>query len=182
MPVSPEQATQTFTLDKTHSAIQFAVRHLMIAKVRGRFTAFSGKIELPKDSDIPSSVDVTIDASSVDTREDQRDAHLRSADFLDAQTFPELVFRSTKVTGTPNEFKIFGNLTIHGTTREVVLSAVFEGRGTDPWGNARVGYEANTIINRKDFGLTWNQVLEAGGVAVGDEVRIELNVEAVAQP
>ena len=175
-----EQTTQAFTIDPVHTSVGFVVRHLMIAKVRGHFKSVAGTIAIPAGSDVPTAVEVTIDGSSIDTREPQRDDHLRSPDFLDAAKYPTLTFRSTSIAGTPDAFQVHGDLTIHGTTRPVVLAATFEGRTTDPWGNLRAGYEAHTTISRKDFGLTWNQVLEAGGVAVGDEVRIELSVEAIA--
>jgi polyisoprenoid-binding protein YceI len=180
MTTAQEKTTQVFTIDPVHTSVGFVVRHMMIAKVRGHFKSVSGTIAIPVGSDLPSTVDVTIDASSVDTREPQRDDHLRSADFLDVATYPTLAFASSHVTGTGTAFQIHGDLTIHGTTRPVVLAATFEGRATDPWGNGRVGYEANTTISRKDFGLTWNQMIETGGVAVSDEVRIELSVEAIA--
>ncbi|MGC9991984.1 MAG: YceI family protein [Candidatus Cybelea sp.] len=175
-----EKNTQIFTIDPIHTNVGFSVRHLMIAKVRGHFKAVAGTIAIPPGSDVPEAVDVTIEGTSIDTREPQRDDHLRSPDFLDVATHPTLRFASTSISGSPDAFEIHGDMTIHGTTRPVVLHATFEGRVTDPWGNLRAGYEANTTISRKDFGLTWNQVLEAGGVAVGDEVRIELNVEAIA--
>jgi polyisoprenoid-binding protein YceI len=181
MTAAQEQTHQVFTLDPAHTSVGFVVRHLMITKVRGRFASVAGTIAIPAGSDVPDSVEVTIDGSSVDTREPQRDEHLRSADFLDVGTHPTITFRSTRITGSSDAFKIHGDLTIRGTTRPVVLEATSEGSVTDPWGNLRAGYEAETTISRKDFGLTWNQMLEAGGVAVGDEVRIELNVEAIAQ-
>ncbi len=180
MSLVQEQNTQVFNIDPAHTSVGFVVRHLMITKVRGRFATVTGTISVPSGSDVPEAVDVTIDGSSIDTREPQRDEHLRSADFLDVAVHPSITFRSTKITGTPEAFKIHGDLTIHGTTRPVVLEATFEGRAKDPWGNLRAGYEANATISRKDFGLTWNQMLEAGGVAVGDEVRIELGIEAIA--
>jgi polyisoprenoid-binding protein YceI len=175
-----DKSTQIFTIDPIHSNVGFSVRHLMIAKVRGHFKAVSGTIVIPAGSDVPEAVDVTIDGASIDTREPQRDDHLRSPDFLDVATYPTLRFVSTSISGDPSAFEIHGDLTIHGTTRPVVLNATFEGRANDPWGNLRAGYEATTKISRKEFGLTWNQALEAGGVAVGDEVRIELSVEAIA--
>ena len=173
------QEKTTYHLDPPHTTIEFVVRHLMITKVRGHFTKFDGTLELPSGSDVPSSISVTIDAASIDTREEQRDAHLRSADFLEVEKYPQLVFRSDRVEGTPAEFKAYGTLTLHGVTRDVTLDGTFEGRTGDPWGGTRVGYSAHTTINRKDFGLTWNAALETGGVVVGDEVRIELNVQAV---
>ena len=173
--------SQTYAIDPSHTTVEFVVRHMMIAKVRGRFTSVSGTLVVPEGSNVPTAVDVTIDPATIDTREEQRDAHLRSADFLDAEKFSSLTFHATGVEGSGDAFTVRGNLTIHGTTREVALDATFEGRGSDPWGNQRIGYEARTKISRKDFGLEWNQALETGGVLVGDEVRIELNVEAIAQ-
>ena len=168
-----------YTLDPAHTTVEFVVRHLMITKVRGRFTAFDGEVELTPAGDLPSRIRARIDAASIDTREDQRDAHLRSADFFDVEKYPQLAFESTRIDGTPDDFTIDGKLTIHGVTRDVTLAGSFEGRVTDPWGGVRVGYTAHGKINRKDFGLNWNAALETGGVVVGDEVRIELNVEAV---
>lgn len=175
------QTTKTYSIDPAHTTAEFVVRHMMISKVRGRFTSVAGTIEVPDGTGVPAAVAVTIDAASIDTREEQRDAHLRSADFLEAETYGQITFTSTGVDGSGDAFKVRGDLTIHGVTREVVLDTTFEGRGSDPWGNERIGYEAHTKISRKDFGLGWNQALEAGGVLVGDEVKIELNVEAIAQ-
>ena len=169
----------SYSIDSSHTAVEFVVRHLMITKVRGRFGAVSGSIELEPGNDVPRSVRATIDATSIDTREAQRDAHLKSADFFEVEKYPSLEFASTRIEGEAGAFTIYGNLTIHGVTREVALKAQFEGRAADPWGGQRVGYSASTSINRKDFGLTWNAALETGGVVVGDEVRIELEVEAV---
>jgi polyisoprenoid-binding protein YceI len=173
------QENTIYGLDRAHTTVEFIVRHLMIAKVRGRFTAFDGQIELAPGSDLPTSITATIDAGSIDTREEQRDAHLLSADFFDVAQFPHLTFESTAIHGAPDDFTIDGKLTIHGITRDVKLSGSFEGRAADPWGGLRVGYAAHGTINRKDFGVAWNAALETGGVVLGDEVRIELNVEAV---
>jgi polyisoprenoid-binding protein YceI len=170
-----------YALDPSHSTVEFIVRHLMISKVRGRFSRFQGFIDLAPGSDLPEAIDVSIDAASIDTRDEQRDAHLRSADFFDVEAFPSLAFSSTRVEGTAEEFTVYGNLTIHGVTKEVALRGTFAGRGNDPWGGRRAGYSAHAKINRKDFGLTWNAALETGGVMVSDEVAIELNVEAVLQ-
>ncbi len=176
-----QQQTSVYSLDRAHTTIEFVVRHLMITKVRGRFTNFDGRIEVAPGSDLPQAIAARIEAASIDTREEQRDAHLRSADFFDVEKYPELTFESTRIQGAPDEFTVHGNLTIHGITREVALTGTFEGRTSDPWGGTRVGYAAHTTVNRKDFGLAWNAALETGGVVVGDEVRIELNVEAVLQ-
>lgn len=173
------QEKAVYALDQAHTTVEFVVRHLMITKVRGRFTAFDGSVDLEPGSDLPTAIRATIQAGSIDTREEQRDAHLRSADFFDAENFPTLEFESTRIDGTPDEFMIDGRLTIHGVTRDVSLRGNFEGRANDPWGGVRVGYSAHTTINRKDYGLNWNAALETGGVVVGDEVRIELNVEAI---
>jgi polyisoprenoid-binding protein YceI len=178
---APVQEKSIYALDTAHTTLEFVVRHLMITKVRGRFTAFDGHVELTPGNDLPSAVSARIDAASIDTREEQRDAHLRSADFFDVEKYPQLNFESTRIDGTPEDFTIEGKLTIHGVTRDVSLAAVFEGRTNDPWGGTRVGYSAHTTINRKDYGLAWNAALETGGVVVGDEVRIELNVEAILQ-
>ena len=173
------QENTVYTLDTAHTTVEFVVRHLMITKVRGRFTAFNGQIELASGSDLPISISATIDAASIDTREEQRDTHLRSADFFEVEKYPQLTFESERIEGTPEHFTIDGKLTIRGVTKDVRLSGTFEGRAKDPWGGVRVGYSAHGTINRKDFGLAWNAALETGGVVVGDEVRIELNVEAV---
>jgi polyisoprenoid-binding protein YceI len=176
------QEKALYELDPAHTTIGFVVRHLMISKVRGRFTRFTGQVELAPGSDLPAAISATIDAASIDTREEQRDAHLRSADFFDVEKFPQLIFESTGIAGTPQQFTVDGKLTIRGVTRDVKLTGSFEGRVNDPWGGVRVGYEAHGTIDRKDYGLAWNAALETGGVVVGDEVRIELNVEAILSP
>lgn len=172
--------TRNYTIDPAHTTVEFVVRHMMIAKVRGRFTYAEGTIVLPDGSNVPSAVDVSIDTASIATGEQQRDAHLRSADFFEAEKFPKITFHGAGVEGSGGTFQLAGQLTIHGVTREVILDVTFEGRGSDPWGNERIGYEATGKINRKDFGLTWNQGLETGGVLVSDEVKIELSVEGIA--
>jgi polyisoprenoid-binding protein YceI len=171
----------TYAVDPSHTTVEFVVRHLMIAKVRGRFAGVTGSIEIDAGSDLPTSVQATVDATTIDTRELQRDAHLKSADFFEVEKFPTLEFKSFRIDGTPSAFTIHGDLTIHGVTKPVAFKGEFEGRAADPWGGQRIGYSASATINRKDFGLTWNAALETGGVVVGDEVKIELNVEAVLQ-
>jgi polyisoprenoid-binding protein YceI len=167
----------SYAIDSAHTTAAFVVRHLMIAKVRGLFAGVSGTIEFERKSDVPSSVKVAIDATSIDTRDAQRDTHLKSADFFEVDKYPTLGFVSTRIDGTAEKFTVYGNLTIRGITRPVALNATFEGRGADMSGGQRVGYSASTTINRKDFGLAWNAALETGGVVVGDEVRIELDVQ-----
>jgi polyisoprenoid-binding protein YceI len=172
----------TWTIDAAHSQVEFAVRHLMISTVRGRFAGVKGTV-VSDDSDLGTAqVDVTIDVHTLDTLEAQRDAHLKSPDFFDAEKFPVLTFKSTRLTDLRGDrFKVVGDLTMHGVTREVTLDVTSEGRGKDPWGGERAGYSAVAKVNRSDFGLTWNQVLETGGIAVGDEIKISLDLELVKQ-
>jgi len=179
--MSPSTQTSritTWQIDPAHSQVEFSVRHLMISNVRGYFTGITGAIQLDEGKIENSSVEVTIDATSIDTRNGDRDAHLRSADFFHVEEFPTLAFRSTGVTKTGNNLEVAGELTIRGVTRPVVLRTEELGSGTDPWGNRKVAFHGETRVNRKDFGLTWNQALETGGVLVGDEVRIVVEVQA----
>jgi len=167
-----------WTIDAAHSEVGFAVKHLMISTVRGRFAAVSGTIEFGEGDYTDASVDVTIDAASIDTREEKRDAHLRSADFFDVEQFPTLTFKSRRVQGIKGDaFQLVGDLTIRDITREVVLDVEVEGFQRDPWGNQKAGFSASTKVNRKDFGLTWNAALETGGVLVADEIKISLDVQ-----
>jgi polyisoprenoid-binding protein YceI len=169
----------TYAADPAHSHIDFSVRHLMISKVRGAFESFTATLEVPDGTNLPSAVSAEIDAASIDTRVADRDSHLRSADFLDAATYPKLTFQSRSISGDASGFTIEGDLTIHGVTKPVTFDAEFEGSGKDPWGNDRAAYSASAKINRKEFGLTWNQALETGGVAVGEEITISIQLEAV---
>lgn len=171
--------TQRWTADLSHSSVNFSVRHLMIAKVHGRFSSWNAVVELDDEDPARSKVEVEIDAASVDTREPKRDEHLRSADFLDAANHPTLTFRSTSVVRNGDDLRVVGDLTIAGTTRPVTLAVEDLGRVADPWGGERAGFSAKTTIHRKDFGLTWNAALEAGGVVVGDKIEISIEVEAV---
>jgi polyisoprenoid-binding protein YceI len=178
--VEPVAGPTTWAIDPVHSSVEFAVRHLMITTVKGRFSEVSGGAVLDDGNPGAAQVEITIGAGSIDTREPQRDAHLRSADFFDAEKYPTLTFRSTGIRDRSDDgFKLVGNLTIHGVTREVVLDVTFEGRSKDPWGGQRAGYSATTKIKRSDFGLTWNQLLETGGLAVSDDVKITLDVQLV---
>jgi polyisoprenoid-binding protein YceI len=170
----------TYDIDPKHTSVEFVARHLMISKVRGRFDDVQGTITV---ADVPeeSSVEVTIGASSVRTGEDQRDAHLRSGDFFDVETHPTWTFKSTAVGQDGDQWKVTGDLTISGSTHPVVLDVEFDGANATPWGTTAVGFSASTEIDREQWGLTYNQVLETGGVMVGKKVRIELQVEAVAR-
>ena len=171
----------TWAIDPAHSHVGFSVRHMMISTVKGRFGEVAGTVVLDQDP-TASSVDATIGVASIDTREPQRDGHLRSGDFFDADQFPTITFKSRRVAkAAPDKLTVTGDLTIKGVTREVVLEVVEEGRGTDPWGGERAGFTAHTTINRRDFGLTYNQVLETGGVLVGEDIKISLDVELIKQ-
>ena len=172
-------ALASYSIDTAHSSVNFAVRHMVVAKTRGRFTKFSGSFSFDAADPSKSTVSVTIDASSIDTHEPQRDGHLRSPDFLDADTHKEITFTSKRVEGSGDELRVVGDLTIRGVTHEVTLDVEHHGGGKDPWGNEKTGFSAKTSINRKDYGLTWNQVLETGGVLVGEKIEIEIDVEAV---
>jgi polyisoprenoid-binding protein YceI len=172
----------TWTIDPAHSQVEFAVRHLMITKVRGRFAGVKGTLVTDEADPAKAQVEVVIDVNSIDTREPQRDAHLKSADFFDVETYPTITFKSTRVTDVRGDrFTLVGDLTIHGVTREVALDVTSEGRAKDPWGGERAGYSAATRINRRDFGLAWNQALETGGFVVGDEITISLDLELLRQ-
>ena len=174
--------TERWEIDSSHSSVHFSVRHLVIARVRGSFTRWSGTLQVPDGDFSKATVDVTIDASSIDTGVADRDAHLKSADFLDAGRHLELRFLGKRVQPRSGaEIDVVGDLTIKGVTREVVLRVEQHGQAKDPWGNLRAAFTAKVSIDRKDFGLTWNQVLEAGGVMVGDHVEIEADIEAVKQ-
>jgi polyisoprenoid-binding protein YceI len=174
--------TETWNIDASHSSIHFSIRHLVIAKVRGQFTRWSGAFTVDSNDFARGQVTATIDASSIDTGVADRDKHLKSPDFFDVATFPEITFKSTRIESAGKEhWKVIGDLTIHGVTREVTLQVEHTGGAKDPWGNQRLGFTAKTSIERKEFGLSWNQVLEAGGVMVGDKVDIEIDLEAVQQ-
>jgi polyisoprenoid-binding protein YceI len=172
----------TLVIDNAHTLVEFAVKHMMFTTVKGRFGQVEGTIIEHRTNHALSAVNVTIQVASIDTRDEKRDAHLRSADFFEADTFPTIVFNSTRVVPkSGDDFDVYGNLTIKQATKEVVLHATRTGEGRNPWGMTAVGFTAETRISRKDFGLTWNVALETGGVLVGEEIRISLEVEAIKQ-
>ena len=172
----------SWNIDTAHSQITFTVRHMVFAKVRGRFGKWTGALQLDPQDLGKSKVEVAIDASSIDTSEAQRDGHLKSPDFFDVARFPELKFKSRGVeTRGTDQARVSGDLTLHGVTKEVVLDVEISGRGKDPWGNERIGFSATTAIDRTDFGLKYNQALEAGGVLVGTRVDIDIDLQAVKQ-
>lgn len=176
-----QAATTSWNIDPAHTTAEFKVKHMMITNVKGQFSAVTGVVEIDPEEVANSRVEVSIDASSISTRDAQRDAHLKSPDFFDVEKFPTLSFASTRVTRKDDgELAVEGNLTIHGVTRKVVFEVEGPSQpAKDPWGNVRIGWSASTKINRKDFGLNWNAALEAGGLLVGDQVTITLDAQAV---
>jgi polyisoprenoid-binding protein YceI len=178
---TPQAVTTTWNIDPVHSVAEFKVKHMMISNVKGQFTRVKGTLTINETDLTQSHVEAEIEAASINTRDDQRDTHLKSADFFHAEKFPSLSFKSTRITRvTDGELKVAGDLTIHGVTRNVVFD--IEGPtppGKDPWGNTRRGLSATTKINRSDFGLTWNAALETGGILVGDEITITLDVQFI---
>jgi len=180
-PAAPQTATATWNIDPVHTVAEFKVKHMMISNVKGQFTAVTGVMTVDEADVTKSRVEATIEAASVHTRDAQRDAHLKSADFFDVEKFPTLSFKSTRVTrAADGELAVAGDLTIHGVTREVVFALEGPTPPTkDPWGNIRMGLSATTKISRKDYGLTWNAGLETGGILVGDDVTVTLDVEFV---
>lgn len=169
----------THAIDATHSNVEFAVKHMMISTVKGRFGDVSGTVTVPASGE--PTVDVTINAASIDTRVDARDNHLRSADFFDVEKYPTLRFVSSSAKRTDDGYTLTGNLTIRGVTKPVTLEVTDEGTGIDPWGNTKSAFSARGRINRSDFGLTWNAALETGGVLVSEEVKLAFDVQLVAQ-
>lgn len=169
-------------IDASHSTVEFAVKHMMFTTVKGHFTGVSGTIRFDPGDPSASAVEATVDATTIDTREANRDTHLRSPDFFNVERYPTLTFRSTHVESKgKNRFLVTGDLTIAGNTRPVALETTFEGQGTNPWGKTVAGFTAETTISRQEFGLTWNVALEAGGVLVGDAIKISLDIQAVRQ-
>ncbi len=175
-------AQESWQVDGAHSAVNLAVRHMVISKVRGHFGRWSAKLQLDTADLTRSSVEVDIEAASIETGVADRDTHLRSPDFLDAAKYPTLRYRSRRVeAASKDRLRVIGDLTIRDVTREVVLDVEYGGQGKDPWGNTRVGFTATASLNRKEFGLTWNQALETGGVLVADRVDIEIELQAIKQ-
>ena len=173
-------AVGVYEIDPAHTAVEFVGRHLMITKVRGRFSDVRGRITIAEEPE-DSHVEVEIGAASVSTGNDDRDTHLKSGDFFDVEHYPTIAFRSNAVRARPdNTWEVDGDLTVHGVTRPVALQVDFDGGGASPFGDQRIGFSAATDVNREDFGLTWNVALETGGMLVGKTARIELSVQAVA--
>lgn len=173
----------SWKIDSAHSEINFTVRHMMISNVRGRFSNFTGNVDFNEENPAASSIDVQIEAASIDTKEEKRDTHLRSADFLAAENFPYLSFASKRIELVDEHHaRIIGDLTIRNVAREVALDAEFNGKGKNPWGKFSAGFSATTTINRKDWGLEWNVALETGGWLVGDQIKVAIELEIVQEP
>jgi len=175
------ELTGTWDIDASHSSVEFAAKHAMVTTVRGRFSDFTGALYLDAEDPTRSTAEVTIKVDSLDTRSEQRDEHLRSADFFDVANHPEITFRSTRAAAGKgeDEYRMWGDLTIRGTSREVELTIAFTGSAQDPWGKTRAGFEGSTTVNRKEWGLTWNVALEAGGILVSDKVKLSFDIAAV---
>ena len=173
--------TGTWAIDPTHTTIGFNARHAMIAKVRGSFAEFEGTFVIDGDNVAASTANLTIQAASISTKNDDRDVHVKSADFLDVEAFPTLTFVSTSASQSGSTFTVTGDLTVHGVTKSVPVAFELVGTSTDPWGGNRIGFEGEAEISREEFGLTWNAALETGGVLISDKVKLVLDVEAVKQ-
>jgi polyisoprenoid-binding protein YceI len=174
------ELTGDYTIDTAHSRLGFVARHAMVTKVRGSFHSFEGKIHAHSSDPSKSSVSVTIDVSSVDTGNEMRDGHLRTNDFFDIENYPTITFTSTSIEATDEaNYKVSGDLTIRGVTKPVTIELEFTGAATDAFGNERIGFEGSVVVNRKDFGVSWNAPLEAGGVMVSDKVTLELDISAI---
>ena len=169
----------TWTLDPSHTTIEFSAKHMMFTTVKGRFAELDGTVTVAGATPDTASVEATMKAASIDTRTEQRDQHLRSADFLDVAQFPDVSFRSTKIEGPKEQFTMTGDLTIRGITRPVTLDVTYEGAGKDPWGGNRMGFSASGKIDRREFGLVWNQALETGGILVGNDVKIHIDAQVI---
>ena len=177
---NPEIPAGTWTIDPSHSEVGFSVRHLMVSKVKGNFETFEGTITIA-DNPLESSVDAKVDLNSINTRDAGRDGHLRSADFFEVETYPNMTFTSTSVEPKGGDYKVTGDLSIKGTTKPVELTLEFNGTHPDPWGGTRAAFSAETKISRKEFGVDFEIPMDGGGVVVGDEIKVFLEVEAVLQ-
>ena len=172
-------AKTKWALDPAHSGVEFSVKHMMIANVKGTFNQFDAEIEADPTDLTTSDISFSINTASVDTRNEDRDNHLRSEDFFDVENFPNLTFKATEIVNNgEGEYDVTGNLTIRGVTRQETFTVTYEGTGKDPWGNEKVGFTVSGKIKRSDYGLTWNAALETGGVLVGDQIKISLDIQA----
>lgn len=175
-------ANAKWVVDQSHSSLDFTIKHMMIAKVKGTFHSFEANIEADPSDLTSANIQLSIDLASIDTRNEDRDNHVRSADFFDVEQFPKMTFQSTNIVKkSDDEYAVTGDLTLHGVTRPETFTVTFEGAGKDPWGNEKVGFSGTGIVKRSDYGLTYNAVLETGGVLIGDEVKFTVEIEASKQ-
>ncbi|PLS16792.1 hypothetical protein CVD28_17125 [Bacillus sp. M6-12] len=175
-------ANEKWVVDPTHSSVEFSVKHMMIAKVKGVFHNFNASIDADPSDLTSANIEFSVDASSIDTRNGDRDAHLKSGDFFDVEQYPNITFISTNIVKKDeDEYEITGDVTLHGVTRSETFTATFEGQGKDPWGNEKVGFSAEGKVNRSDYGLTYNAALETGGVLIGDQIKLSITIEAGKQ-
>lgn len=173
------ELTGNYTVDPAHSRFGFVARHAMVTKVRGQFNQFEGTLRLDGDQPLASSGELVIEASSIDTRNADRDVHIRSNDFLAMEQYPQIVFRTTGLEGGADRYLVTGDLTVRGVTKPVTFEVAFTGAAVDPWGQTRVGFEGAAVVNRKDWGVSWNTALEAGGVLVSEKVTLEFEISAI---
>lgn len=179
LPVGAGAETARWDIDPDHSLIEFRVAHMVVSKTAGRFTNYRGFVEMDADTKTLKTIEATIDAASIDTNHDKRDAHLRQADFLDTVQFPTMTYKLKSATKQGDTFTAVGDLTLRGVTKEVTLVGALNGVAKDPWGNTRAGFSANGTLNRKDFGMVWSKALDNGGLVVGNDVQIHLEVECI---
>jgi polyisoprenoid-binding protein YceI len=178
-PIGAAAETARWDIDPDHSAIEFRVAHIVVSKTSGRFTDYRGFIEMDADAKTLKAIEATINAESINTNHEKRDAHLRNPDFLDVKQFPTITYKMKSAQKEGDTYMFIGNLTLHGVTKEVTLAGTFNGVTQDPWGKTRAGFSADGKLNRKDFGMIWNKVLDSGGLVVGDEVQIHLDIECI---
>ena len=170
-------AATVWKLDPSHTNVEFSAKHMMFTTVKGRFANVAGTVTVNGETPDTATVEAVMKAESIDTRTEQRDQHLRSADFLDAANYPDVSFKSTKVSGGKGDFQLTGDLTIRGTTHPITLDVAYEGAGKDPWGGERMGFSATGKLDRREYGLVWNQALEAGGILVSNDVKIQIDAQ-----
>lgn len=179
LPLGAQAETARWEIDPDHSLIEFRVAHMVISKTSGRFTDYHGFVEMDADAKTFKTIEATINAESINTNHEKRDGHLRNADFLEVKQFPTMTYKMKSSQKEGESYKVLGNLTLRGVTKEVVLIGTFNGATKDPWGNTRAGFTADGKLNRKDFGMVWNKTLDTGGLVVGDEVQIHLDIECI---
>lgn len=175
-------AKQQWVIDTTHSSIEFSVKHLMIAKVKGLFHSFEAQVDADPSDLTTADIQLKIDLNSIDTRNEDRDGHVRSADFFDVENYPQLTFQSTEITKKrEDEYNVTGNVTLHGVTRQETFTVTYEGASTDPWGNEKAGFSGEGVLKRSDYGLTYNAALETGGFLIGEDIKFSIDIEAAKQ-